>query len=74
MHILHYKLKSMKPKLKSWNKTKVGNFHTNVDLAQQHLLSTQLALDQLGYSRDRSQEELNCLINYSQALNMLNNF
>lgn len=74
MFILHQKLKSLKPKLKHWNKTEVGNFHHNVDLAHQQLLAAQLALDQLGFSMDRSQDELTCLTNYSQALHILNDF
>jgi len=74
MYILHHKLKSLKPKLKNWNKTVVGNFHQRVEVAQQQLLASQLALDQLAYSLDRSQAELECLTNYSQALHMLNDF
>lgn len=35
MHILHYKMKSLKPKLQVWNKTVVGNFHLKVHIAQQ---------------------------------------
>jgi hypothetical protein len=33
-----------------------------------------LAIDQLGYSVERSQAELDCLTSYSQALNLLNSF
>jgi len=74
MHILHYKLKCLKPKLQMWNKNVVGSFHQRVHTAQQQLSKAQLAIDQLGFSIDRSQEELNCQTNYSQALNLLNNF
>jgi len=74
MHVLHYKMKSLKPKLQVWNKTVVGNFHNRVHLAQQQLSEAQLATDQLGYSMDRSQLELDCLTRYSQALNLLNSF
>ena len=33
MHVLHYKLKSLKPKLKAWNKCVVGDFHHRFYLA-----------------------------------------
>jgi hypothetical protein len=74
MHILHYKLKSLKPKLQLWSKTVVGNYHQKVHLAQQQLSEAQLAIDQLGYSLERFQDELVCLTNYSQALNLLNSY
>jgi len=67
MQVLHFKLKSLKPKLQVWNKTEVGNFHNNVSIAQQHLMEAQLDLDNLGYSAERSEHELICLTNYSQA-------
>ena len=74
MYIIHHKLKSLKPKLKRWNKTEVGNFHQNVDLTHQQLLDAQLALDQLDFSLERSQDELMCLTNYNQPLHILNDF
>jgi len=43
-------------------------------MAQQQLSEVQLAIDQLGYSVERSHDELTCLTNYSQALNLLNSF
>lgn len=74
MHVLHFKLKSLKPKLKVWNKTVVGDFHQQVHLAQEQLNEGQIAIDQLGFSTDRSLEELTCLTNYSHALTLLNMF
>lgn len=74
VHVLHFKLKSLKPKLKQWNKTVVGDFHQQVHLAQQQLSEAQLAIDQLGYNNDRAMEEVSCLTNYSNAINMLNKF
>ena len=74
MHILHYKLKSLKPKLQVWNKTVVGNLHLRVHHAQQQLNTAQMAIDQLGYSLERSQDEAACMTSYSQALNLLNSF
>jgi len=43
-------------------------------MAQQQLSEVQLAIDQLGYSVERSHDELTCLTNYCQALNLLNSF
>jgi len=57
MHVLHFKLKSLKSKLQLWNKTVVGDFHQQVHLAQQHLSEAQLATDQMGFSIERSLEE-----------------
>lgn len=74
MHVLHYKMKCLKQKLQVWNKTVVGNFHTKVYIAQQHLSEAQLAIDQMGFSIARSQVELDCMTSYSQALNHLNSF
>jgi len=74
MHALHFKLKSLKSKLKSWNKSVVGDFHQRVHLAQQQLNEAQLAIDQLGFSDERSLEELACLASYSHALHLLNSF
>jgi hypothetical protein len=74
MHILHYKLKNLKPKLQIWNKTVVGNFYHHVNTAHQHLNEAQLAIDQLGFSVERSQVEVDCLTEYSHALNLLNSF
>jgi len=74
MHILHYKLKSLKPKLQVWNRNVVGNFHQRVHLAHHQLTEAQLAIDQLGFSVERSQEELACLTNYSQALTLLHRY
>jgi hypothetical protein len=37
MHKLHFKLKSLKPKLQEWNKSEVGNFYQRVSLAHQKL-------------------------------------
>jgi len=74
MHILHYKLKSLKPKLQDWNKHSVGDFHYRVHTAQQNLYEAQLAIDQLGFSMDMSQREIDCLTSYTQALSLLNSF
>lgn len=74
MHVLHYKLKSLKPKLQFWNKRVVGDFNQRVNLAQQQLSEAQLAIDHLGFSVERSQVELECLTNYTQALTLLNSF
>jgi len=74
MHILHFKLKSLKPKLKDWNKNVVGDFHHRVQVAQQHLYEAQMAIDNLGFSVDRSLEELNCMTSYNQSLQLLNKF
>ena len=74
MHILHFRLKGLKSKLKAWNKSVVGDFHQKVMLTQQHLSAAQLAIDTLGFSVDRSLEELNCLTSYNQALTLLNKF
>jgi len=45
MHVLHYKLKSLKPKLQEWNRSKVGNFYQKVTLAHSKLHDAQLAID-----------------------------
>lgn len=74
MHILHFKMKSLKPKLQVWNKTVVGDFHHRVHVTHQHLSAAQMAIDQLGFSVHRAQEEIACLESYSQALNLLNKF
>ena len=74
MHVLHYKLKSLKPKLQLWNKEVVGNLNHRVTHAQQQLYEAQLTIDQLGFSTERSNEEVACMANYSQALNLLNSF
>jgi len=74
MHALHFKLKSLKPKLKSWNKSMVGDFHQRVHWAQQQLSEAHMAIDQLSFSDKRSLEELTCLTSYSHALHLLNSF
>lgn len=74
MHVLHYKLKTLKPKLKIWNRAMVGDLHQQVHRARQHLSDAQLDIDHLGFSVERSNEELSCITNYSQALQRLNNF
>ena len=74
MHILHFKLKSLKPKLKLWNKSVVGDFHQRFYSTQQQLSEAQLAIDTLGFSEDRCLEELDCLTSYSHALHLLNKF
>lgn len=74
MHVLHYKLKTLKPKLKIWNRAVVGDLHQQVHRAHQHLSDAQLAIDHLGFSVERSNEELSCITNYNQALQRLNNF
>ncbi len=51
----------------SMEQDRVENFHNNVSIAQQHLMEAQLDLDNLGYSAERSEHELICLTNYSQA-------
>ncbi|AES78008.2 hypothetical protein MTR_7g022910 [Medicago truncatula] len=70
MHVLHYKLKSLKPKLRNWNKLVVGDLNNQLALAQHQLGEIQAAIDQLGISTDRNIEEIACLERWSKLENL----
>lgn len=58
VHALHYKLMSLKPILKDWNKNIFGDITINVETTLQKLEEEQLILDQQGYGVEREDYEI----------------
>lgn len=50
MHILNYKLKTLKVSLRNWNKEVVGDLHQRIVVTHKSMENIQLIIDQLGMS------------------------
>jgi ribonuclease HI len=68
MFVLSTKLKILKGKLKSWNKTIFGNVHDQVHSADMQLNHIQHQIQQLGHSDSLLQQEKLASIAYEDAL------
>jgi hypothetical protein len=70
MYVLNEKLKLLKLKLKSWNKTVFGNIHEIVKEAKTKVDSIQVQIDSNGPNDDMLDQERLALVNLENALFM----
>ena len=68
MFVLSQKLKSLKSKLKSWNKEVFGNVHGLVKDAETHLLNIQNQIDTSGHSDNLLEQQKLAQLNLDTAL------
>jgi hypothetical protein len=74
MFILQQKLKVLKGLLKTWNMDIFGHIHHRVSYASNKLFQVQTLIDQMGFSSSLADEELACLTEYNNAVNVENAF
>jgi hypothetical protein len=68
MFVLSQKLKSLKLKLKTWNKETFGNVHELVKNAETHLLQIQTQIDTFGHTNILLDQQKLAQLNLESAL------
>ncbi|XP_058781014.1 uncharacterized protein LOC131655124 [Vicia villosa] len=70
MYVLDQKLKILKKKLRTWNKTTFGNIHDKSKLAAEHLKDIQKTIEDYGYTDTLHDKEIKAQHDLDLALNM----